>query len=250
MTSPRPNLPPIPPRVALLPLNERGYPVPWFVAWVRPYVAEGVPEMVPCSSRDEDARPDFRVIRAGAISSAMRDDLCWICGERLGTYRAFVIGPMCAVNRVSSEPPSHEDCARFAAMACPFLTVPKMERREGHLPAARHETPGIAIDRNPGAALVWFTNRGRYSIFPARRPDGVGGVLFSVGEPTAVEWYAEGQRATRKQALASVESGLPILREMAEKEGPRALEDLLKMIARAETWYPKETDLAPEHGGP
>ena len=32
-------LPPMPSRIAALPVDERGYPVPWFVAWI-----DGKPE--------------------------------------------------------------------------------------------------------------------------------------------------------------------------------------------------------------
>src|SRR5438128_452198 len=77
-------------------------PVPWFVAWF-----EGV--------------PDFRIIQSGRIAQAVREKLCWVCGEPLGKYKTFVIGPMCAVNRVVSEPPSHHDRAAYSASMCPFL---------------------------------------------------------------------------------------------------------------------------------
>jgi hypothetical protein len=116
MTELRKGLPPLPPRMRALPISDKGYPVPAFVEWI-------------------DGKPDFRVMRADFRLKCVRNNLCWQCGERLSNRLAFVIGPMCAVNRVSSEPPSHRDCALFAASACPFLTLPHAQRREANLPA-------------------------------------------------------------------------------------------------------------------
>ena len=192
----------IPPRVNALPRNASGYPVPWFVAWI-------------------DGVPDFRVIAAGKLATAVRDNKCWICGQKLGKYRAFVIGPMCAVNRVSSEPPSHRECAIFAAKACPFLTLPKMKRREKGLPAEAIEMAGIALKRNPGVTLVWITTTDHR--FPA---PGGSGFLFDVGTPLETLWFAEGREATREEVLESMASGLPDLEEIAglDEGGLEALE--------------------------
>src|SRR5262245_13722710 len=106
MTSLRPDLPPLPDYMKSLKLDHRGYPVPWFVDWI-------------------NGKPDFRVVRPDGPGIAHRKHLCWVCGKSRHTrLAAFVIGPMCAVNRISAEPPSHLECATFAATACPFLTHP------------------------------------------------------------------------------------------------------------------------------
>src|SRR5262245_39698608 len=94
MTEYREGLPARPPRIKRLPLDARGYPVPWFVAYV-------------------DGVPDFRIVDTPKIGVAWNKQRCWICGGQLGRYLAFAIGPMCAVNRVSSEPPSHLECAMY-----------------------------------------------------------------------------------------------------------------------------------------
>lgn len=188
----------IPARFLKLPVDERGYPVPRFVAWI-------------------DGKPDFRVADADFAQRCRTHHLCWLCGEPLGRYMAFVIGPMCAINRISSEPPSHLDCARFAARACPFLTHPMRKRNEEGLPEEGEEPGGVMIRRNPGVTLVWVTQS--YTTF--KQP---GGVLFKIGEPVNTEWFARGRQATREEILASIETGLPILRNIAEQEGPKAIE--------------------------
>jgi hypothetical protein len=194
---------PIPRRLATRPTNAAGYIVPWFVAWI-------------------DGVPDFRVIDSPKINIAVTQRRCWLCGEPLGAYLAFVIGPMCAINRVSSEPPSHRDCAEYAAQACPFLTKPHMRRREDRLPEHR-EAAGIGLKRNPGVALVWITKSYRLLHPPT------GGVLFTVGDPIETRWFAEGREATRDEVLASIDSGLPLLREPAEADGPDAVAALERM---------------------
>ena len=199
---------PIPAAIEMLP-RDRGYPVPWFVAWL----AEDdtpLPQGI--------GKPDFRVISPGAIQEAIEFGLCWICGRRrsLTTSSAFNIGPMCAVNRVSAEPPSHVACADWAARACPFLTKPKMERRENDLPEDAKEPAGIMFRRNPGVALVWLSKTMRVIGPPG------GGILFHVGEPTQIRFYCEGREATREEILESINSGLPLLQELADEQGVEA----------------------------
>jgi len=185
----------VPGRIALLPRNKVGYPVPWFVATI-------------------DGQPDFRVIRAGGIQAALRQNLCWVCGCSFLRQedRAFTIGPMCAVNRVSAEPPSHRDCAVWSARNCPFLATPRMVRRDRHKPEGAVNPAGIMLTRNPGVALVWVT---RYRSW-GTRPDGNGG-----------------REATRTEVLASIDSGLPLLREMAEQDGRAAVAELEVMHGAA-----------------
>ena len=202
----------LPDRMKALDVDRRGYPVPWFVAWI-------------------DGEPDFRVIGPGKIEMAHSLERCWVCGQPRGRFMAFVIGPMCSINRVSAEPPSHRDCAIYSAIHCPFLTVPKMHRRENRLPEATVNPAGEMIRRNPGVTMVWITR--------SYRVEAEGeGVLFRIGDPVEVLWYAEGRPATRHEVAESVRTGLPILGEMAEAEGPKAVAALESMRVSAERLWP------------
>jgi hypothetical protein len=176
-----------------LPIDKRGYPVPFFVEWI-------------------NGAPEFRVASRGKLDRCVLLKLCWICGKPLGNRLvAFTIGPMCAINRISSEPPQHPECAEFAARACPFLTMPKMERRMDNLPA-KLPPPGQMIERNPGVTLIWLTRRWELDHQPT-------GYLFHIGAPIKAMWYAEGRKAQRSEVLDSIRSGLPVLlSQIASKE--------------------------------
>ncbi len=215
-TCPRFDLEEIPPRLAHLPIDERGYPVPWFVAWV-------------------DGKPEFRAMDGEKFVRAIREKLCWVCGGRLGINVCFVAGPMCGINRTSSEPPSHLDCAHWSARNCPFLSNPAMVRREDEVinnAQLREKAAGFAISRNPGVAMLWTTRQ--FEVFPDGRSHGY---LIQMGEPSSVEWLACGRAATREEVLASIESGLPSLAAIASQE-KGGLEALREFRARFEKWIP------------
>ena len=214
MTALNAALPPLPDRFKKLPVDKRGYPVPKFVFWV------------------DDATPDFRVVRPDWVGRCYRERLCWLCGEKLGKFMAFVIGPMCAINRVTSEPPSHLECAEFAAKACPFLAFPNRKRDEHKpLPEEARNPAGIFLRRNPGAVCIWVAET--YKPFRAGN-----GTLFRIGEPSAVHWYAHGRKATRAEVGASIESGLPALWELAEQQSPDAVRELVKQMDAAQALLP------------
>jgi hypothetical protein len=138
---------------------------------------------------------------------------------------SFVIGPMCAVNRTSADPPSHKDCAIFSAQACPFLSTPEMDRRRAGYPAEATEAAGIMIKRNPGVTLIWTATS-----YHTMRVEN--GILFRLPDPVDLLWYAEGRAATQAEVLAALASGLPILREAAKQDGPDALKELGAMFSK------------------
>jgi hypothetical protein len=203
----------IPRSMAKLPVI-RGYPVPWFVAWW-------------------DGKPEFRAMDQSKYIAAIRQSLCWVCGEKMGSSKCFVAGPMCGINRTSSEPPSHPQCARWSAHNCPFLSNPAMARREDEAvnnTKLRENAAGICITRNPGVTMLWFTRS--YEVFNAGN-----GPLIQMGSPIAVEWYREGRLATREEVQESIDGGMPSLEAMARTEDG-GIEQLRRYVARFEKWLP------------
>lgn len=181
--------------------------MPWFVAWV-------------------DGEPEFRAMDGRKFVRAVRERLCWVCGERLSKVFAFVVGPMCAVNRTSAEPPSHLDCADWSVRGCPFLSRPHMVRREAGLPDQAQPPAGIGLGRNPGVTLIWITKA-------YRMHDAGNGHVIRMGDPTKITAWAEGRAASADELEHSIATGLPALREIAEMEGAHAVRRLEQQTSAA-----------------
>ena len=209
---------PLPPRMRKLSVDARGYPVPWFVHWL------------------PDGTPEHRAMDTKKWPRAVHERLCWTCGEPMGKFLTFVIGPMCGVNRTTAEPASHLDCAIWSAQNCPFLSRPHATRRDvdttqerfAHL---RTDPAGIGIARNPGVTLLWTTMT-FYQWRPSARnradcPAINDGPLLHIGDPIAIRAFAEGREATRAEIDESTRTGLPALLEVAELQGDAAIKELL-----------------------
>lgn len=186
---------PIPSRISTLPRDQRGFPIPWFVAFI-------------------DGVADFRVVDVEKTKRAIAESRCFICGEALGRFGAFIVGPMCVVNRVSAEPPSHRECAVWSVRACPWLLNPSAPRRETNVPEGVAEAgpDGSMIRRNPGVQMVWIMRAFKVLTFDD------GGLLFDIGEPVEVLWFREGRSATRDEVDEALRSGLPILHAKCDDE--------------------------------
>jgi hypothetical protein len=208
MTAYRGSVPELPVFMRDLPTDPRGFVVPWFTPW---------------DSRE--GRWRFDAASYERIPMALRQRLCWICGKELFRNLAFTIGPMCAVNRITCEPPSHCACASYAVRVCPFLSRPRMRRVPKSEDAV--SPAGKLIPRNPGVVLVWVTR----SYAPFRVGNGL---LIRVGKPVRVEAWSEGREATEAELVESIRTGLPaLLDEAPGDEDKRALKRCL-----GEAWRP------------
>lgn len=201
---------PVPKRIAKLPIDKRGYPIPYFVGY------------------DDRGEPDFRMMDAEKLYRAVKQRLCWVCGEPLGRYLAFTIGPMCALNRTSGEPPGHRECSEFSAQACPFLSNPDQKRNPRTVHGEHAPPGGEMITRNPGIAMTWVCES--YEVWQTKT-----GPIFKIGDPTEVLFFREGRKAFQDEVFESIESGFPLLMEMAQEEGAKAVEALWEAKAKAIT---------------
>lgn len=189
---------PIPKRLLSLPV-QNGMPVPWFCAEV-------------------DGKYDFRISDSRAFETAVQKKCCWICGQPLGAYLSFPLGPMSAINRIISEPPSHTECAKWAIAACPFLAQRQEVRREIDLPNLK-KPAGIGLMRQPGVTCLWTTKS--YKLWQVPN-----GVLFKLGDPVSVEWFRQGRPATRAEVNEAIESGYPELLKLAQVESASSVKAL------------------------
>lgn len=97
----------LPPRIAALPRDRRGYPIPFIVL------------------RDADGNPEFTVNDTALLWRAIRENLCHVCGQALDDRPWFIGGPGAALlngdRGVYRDGPLHHECMRFAARVCPHL---------------------------------------------------------------------------------------------------------------------------------
>jgi hypothetical protein len=207
----RADLPALTDRLKALPIDERGYPVPFFVQWVKG------PKDKPEYAEPGEGIPEFRIASQVSLLACIRDHVCWVCGQKLGVHRAYVVGPMCIINRTSAEPPSHVECAEWSVRGCPFLTRPNMVRREDEVTdAAVDNVAGIMIKRNPGVTIIWHV---RNVLHMWRDPNGR--ILFDIGDPESVRWFKEGRKATNEECIEAIDTGLQSLLDLAENAEER-----------------------------
>lgn len=135
----------IPPELSHLPVDARGYPVPYFVSKIK-------------------GEWEFRYIDLKRIKHIIREELCHICGKPLkGSDVYFISGPQGFKNRVSSDAGMHEVCARFSLQACPHMFFQKAERRERDAFARKvlKDSPTYHAKEKPSTLLLikvisWF----------------------------------------------------------------------------------------------
>jgi hypothetical protein len=203
-----------PSRIVRLPTDRRGFPVPWFVLW-------------------READPQFPVIDSSKLKVAWKDERCWVCGDKLGAYRSWVVGPMSVIEGATPEPPNHHECAVFSVTSCPHLATPLARYSEtynGHPDYGRQAN----ISRiRTGAVAIWTTKGRGATPFPAGS-----GLLFGLEEPSSLDWYAAGKPATADAVRAAIAVGLPVLLKAAETE--RRTAQFERRLEWLEKWIPAE----------
>lgn len=159
----------IPHRMLNLPRDPRDVPIPWF------------------AGRDADGHLRVTILDGAKWLDAVKNRRCWICGAPLGRYYTFVLGPVQAITRTVTEPPSHRGCAEYAVRVCPFLSNPARGRFDGVA------SPNGALV-NPGVFALWQTLS-----FELGEPRG----KLVVGDPVRVAWRTRGRQATDAEVEAS-----------------------------------------------
>lgn len=111
----RKGLPERPANIAKLPVDKRGYPVPYFVAHI-------------------DGVPDFRVVDHAKVVNATIEHECFICGSTLDQTFHFAMGPRSGLFMKTNHGPSHKECIEYSLETCPFILYPNTQRRRAALP--------------------------------------------------------------------------------------------------------------------
>lgn len=94
-----------------LPVDDRGYPVPFFVPW-------------------KGGKPMFLYADERKVANCADRRICGICGKLLTRLDSFMItGPIGLSNRVASDAPMHKRCAEYSMKICPHMYFEKAQRR-------------------------------------------------------------------------------------------------------------------------
>ncbi len=159
---------PMPPAVAALPRDPRGYPVFYMVQ-----PPPGQPA-------------DFRVQNMAHKERAALRRLCGICGRSLGRRAWFLGGPMCLGNHTFGEPPMHRECLDYALQVCPFLTTDigyNIAKAEKAMAEGQAYDPYAVLKKPPYMVLLEVAPND-YKPFS---PDGKV-LLFNVARWQRLEW--------------------------------------------------------------
>lgn len=187
-----------------------GYVVPFFVSWYK--------DGVLVHEKTEGARPDFPTIDVRRLVTCRKQNRCWICGNGLKAFKTFVFGPASALVQMSTEPPSHPECANYAVQVCPFIIDPTRlhvsEKPGFKLKEGQTLMPEVGPG-NPGVAIIWTTRSYEFHMPDPSR----GMALFEPGEPERIEFWHRGQPATHKQAMDGFQQAITA-NHMMETNGP------------------------------
>jgi hypothetical protein len=190
----RKGLPSLPPRMRTLPRSEDGQPIPYLLTQV-------------ASKFESSLGPDL------VMTTLCDRKQCWICGQQLGRYAAFVSEPVTSVTKISRTPPAHHDCAKYAALT------------------------GLMQPKDAKVTLVWVTRHHQLQ-------STANGFLFILGDPEQTFWFSGGRCATREEVRLAMEEKLPDLYAIAKQGGDAALSGLDLQIARASRQFPPHAALA------
>jgi len=160
----------IPGFLSHLPVDERGYPIPYFVAIVK-------------------GEPDFRLLDAAKQKICVDYNKCAVCGKRLvkGLYY-FVSGPIGVNNRISTDPPMHRECAEFSIEACPHLHFEKSRRRDKDI--IQHADPhGAQLLDKPEVFIIAQADNYRFS---KKNPGGIPLIEYKLKKIFAAYTYQDG----------------------------------------------------------
>lgn len=162
---------PMPERVARLPRDKRGFPIPAGNIILR----NGTPDF---ATLDQTKWMQLLVLRG-----------CGICGEKMEEAVWFVGGPLCETNRLFFDHPMHEECATYALQICPYLAIPNFQHRKKLLDESsgfKSQAVAAASVGKPGRFML-----GKTSWYGAVRYQGE--TLLHAGPWESITWWAEGK---------------------------------------------------------
>jgi hypothetical protein len=158
---------PIPRRLPSRPRDPRGFAISWF-SLILP---------------DGSAR--ISVNDSAKRSRALAHRLCWTCGQPLGRFVSFVLGPVQTLSRITTELPSHRECILLCAARLP-ISGQSATRAFGRAVLELLCGYRSPLPDNPGLHALWVTRT--YQPEPTPRD----ARIIRIGEPESVTWRRGG----------------------------------------------------------
>ncbi len=193
---------PIPTKMQHLPLDKRGFPIPYIVLV------------------DDNGTPHFKINDDRKMQIVIRWKWCAICGKPMRDDMWLVGGPMSAFhpNGAYVDTPVHEDCGHYALQVCPYLaskgynTYAPIDK----LKNVKAENIGIYVDPtlNPNRPKLFVFQK----ITGFKKHTVMMGIRHIVPEKPYLDirFYDKGQRLTDLEALALIFEHNPEVAVIAE----------------------------------
>lgn len=183
----------IPQRMSRLKTDSRGLPIPYAL------------------ETTDGSKPK---LDPGIVVDCILTKCCWVCRDKLGAHKAFLVEPVCAIPRTSVLPPAHLECALFLA----------------------------DNTHSDDVTLVYVT--GSFEVMENS--------LFKMGEPEDQHFRFKGKNAPAEAVAASIEKLFPELLESCG-DNAKAKElicelhnELMEMIPGMKTVRPRKVKLEAE----
>lgn len=161
MTSIKPGDVPKPPRVAMLDVDDRGYPIFYII------------------QPPEGRTVHFRVENYEHVLKCGTRKLCGVCGQGLD-YRIWFLGSRRDVEeREFAGAPMHRECMDYSLLVCPFLAG-RVTPKHQDLGPQYAPSPLVKAERLPEMGLYCTRS---FTVSVVR-----GQPIFKVAPATAIEW--------------------------------------------------------------
>jgi hypothetical protein len=129
----------IPKFLSHLKTDERGYPIPYFVAYLK-------------------GKPDFRLLDETKREICIHKKMCSVCGKKLvDRYFYFISGEKGKMNCISTDAAMHKECAEYSLEVCPHLLYEKAGRRNAGIEFVA--VPDFAIMDKPEAMYLILADK-------------------------------------------------------------------------------------------
>lgn len=219
---------PIPARMAHLPKDRRGYPVPAMVLV------------------DDGGRPHFQINDERIRQRLIQEDRCVICGTKLLRGRWFVGGHGSAFSQrgLYIDPPTHSECVDYALRVCPYLAAPNYGKEIGDRTMKGRTAAGVVTTVDPtviegrppyfvavmAVGQDYVKAQGQFADIRFE-PDHVRYVRHHVSSVRQVRVWQHGSEVTDRAVLA--EFGRWVVSDLAERYGEAPRADMLAAFERS-----------------